>query len=153
MSIIPFVKDVNLGADPTATWIYWGDSTQDPGETDNTSWEALYGTCTSNTTYNNNRSNCRTRGGTCSNNKLHAPEHLHDQRNLQSGDPHVAGHLRHQGHLQRRGQQHAKRLQLCGHVQPRWLYNPNQLPECRNLQHLRPDVAEQLPKCASLLGG
>jgi hypothetical protein len=70
VSIVPFVKDVNLGADPTATWIYWGDSTQDPGETDNTSWEALHGTCTSNTTYNNNRSNCRTRGGTCSNNSF-----------------------------------------------------------------------------------
>jgi Flp pilus assembly protein TadG len=70
VSIVPFVKDVNLGADPTATWIYWGDSTQDPGETDNTSWETLHGTCTSNTTYNNNRSNCRTRGGTCSNNSF-----------------------------------------------------------------------------------
>src|SRR4029079_19265975 len=69
VSIIPFVKDVNLGgANWNSTWIYWGDSTQDPTESDKTSWEALHGVCTSNTTYNNNRSNCRTRGGTCSNN-------------------------------------------------------------------------------------
>jgi hypothetical protein len=66
VSIVPFVKDVNLGASNwNANWIYWGSSTQDPGETDNTSWEALHGTCDSN--YNNDRSRCRTRGGVCSN--------------------------------------------------------------------------------------
>ena len=69
VSIIPFVKDVNLGASNwNSDWIYWGSSTQDPSETDNTSWEAVHGTCTTNTNYNNNRSNCRTRGGSCSNN-------------------------------------------------------------------------------------
>jgi Flp pilus assembly protein TadG len=68
VSIVPFVKDVNLGASNwNSNWIYWGNSTQDPGESDNTSWEALHGTCDSNATYNNNRNNCRTRGGVCSN--------------------------------------------------------------------------------------
>jgi Flp pilus assembly protein TadG len=68
VSIVPFVKDVNLGASNwNANWIYWGSSTQDPGETDNTSWEALHGTCDSNSTYNNDRNRCRTRGGVCSN--------------------------------------------------------------------------------------
>src|SRR6185369_16996894 len=77
VSIIPFVKDVNLGgASWNSTWIYWGDSTQDPSESDSTSWEALNGVCTSNTTYNNKRSNCSISGnntqtacnsaGTCS---------------------------------------------------------------------------------------
>jgi Flp pilus assembly protein TadG len=68
VSIVPFVKDVNLGASNwNANWIYWGSSTQDPGETDNTSWEPLLGTCDSNSTYNNDRNRCRTRGGVCSN--------------------------------------------------------------------------------------
>jgi hypothetical protein len=68
VSIVPFVKDVNLGASNwNANWIYWGSATQDPGETDNTSWEALHGTCDSNSTYNNDRNRCRTRRGVCSN--------------------------------------------------------------------------------------
>ncbi len=67
VSIIPFVKDVNLGgANWNSDWIYWGSIAQDPDQSDNTSWEALNGVC-SNTTYNNNRSNCFTRGGVCSN--------------------------------------------------------------------------------------
>ena len=70
VSIIPFVKDVNLGgANWNSDWIYWGSLAQDPSQTDNTSWEALNGVC-SNTTYNNNRNNCFTRGGTCSNNSF-----------------------------------------------------------------------------------
>ena len=67
VSIVPFVKDVNVGASNwNADWIYWGSVTQDPSQTDTTSWEASHGTC-SNTNYNNNRSNCFTRGGSCSN--------------------------------------------------------------------------------------
>ena len=70
VSIIPFVKDVNMGgANWNSDWIYWGSLAQDPSQTDNTSWEALNGVC-SNTTYNNNRNNCFTRGGTCSNNSF-----------------------------------------------------------------------------------
>ena len=46
VSIIPFVKDVNL--DPSnynSDYIYWGTAAQDPGLTDNNSWDANYGTC------------------------------------------------------------------------------------------------------------
>ena len=50
VSIIPFVKDVNLGpSEWNSDWIYWGTAgTQDaasPNETDNTSWDANNGTC------------------------------------------------------------------------------------------------------------
>jgi Flp pilus assembly protein TadG len=46
VSIIPFVKDVNVGSgNYTSDWIYWGSSTQDPTQTDDTSWEANNGTC------------------------------------------------------------------------------------------------------------
>jgi len=67
VSIIPFVKDVNLGSSNWNTdWVYWGTPVQDPTFADNTSWDALHGTC-SNNAYTN-RNNCFTRGGTCSNN-------------------------------------------------------------------------------------
>ena len=46
VSIVPFVKDVNLGA---ANWnsdyIYWGTVAQDPTLSDNNSWDANNGTC------------------------------------------------------------------------------------------------------------
>jgi len=46
VSIIPFVKDVNLGA---ANWnsdyIYWGTAAQDPTLSDNNSWDANNGSC------------------------------------------------------------------------------------------------------------
>ena len=67
VSIIPFVKDVNVGASAyNATWVYWGTAAQDPGLTDNASWDAINGTCNSGgwTT----RSNCITKAGSCSNN-------------------------------------------------------------------------------------
>jgi Flp pilus assembly protein TadG len=75
VSIIPFVKDVNVGAGSYNTdWIYWGTTTganpQDPTATDNLSWDANNGQCKD--TSNNNssykpRSTCLTHG-TCSNN-------------------------------------------------------------------------------------
>jgi Flp pilus assembly protein TadG len=46
VSIIPFVKDVNL--DPSnynSDFIYWGTSAQDPTFSDNSSWDATNGTC------------------------------------------------------------------------------------------------------------
>jgi Flp pilus assembly protein TadG len=46
VSIVPFVKDVNL--DPTnynSDYIYWGTPTQDPTFSDDSSWDANYGTC------------------------------------------------------------------------------------------------------------
>ena len=70
VSIIPFVKDVNVGATNwNSNWIYWGSVAQDPTQSDTASWEAVHGTC-SNSTYNNNRSNCLSRGGSCSNNSF-----------------------------------------------------------------------------------
>src|SRR5689334_14476567 len=42
VSIVPFVKDVNVGAIGATNpdWVYWGNATQDPGQTDNSSWDA-----------------------------------------------------------------------------------------------------------------
>jgi Flp pilus assembly protein TadG len=46
VSIVPFVKDVNLdAANYTSDWIYWGTMAQDPTPSDNKSWDANYGTC------------------------------------------------------------------------------------------------------------
>ena len=46
VSIIPFVKDVNLGgANWNSDWIYWGTVAQDPSLSDNNSWDANNGTC------------------------------------------------------------------------------------------------------------
>ena len=46
VSIIPFVKDVNVGASNyNANWIYWGTAAQDPSLSDNNSWDAINGTC------------------------------------------------------------------------------------------------------------
>jgi Flp pilus assembly protein TadG len=64
VSIVPFVKDVSV--DPSnynASWIYWGTSTQDPGLTDNNSWDAQNGACT--ISGKSSRSSC-TSAGTCS---------------------------------------------------------------------------------------
>src|SRR5262245_25335566 len=45
VSIIPFVKDVNLGpSNYNANWIYWDDA----AHTDNNSWDAQNGTCSDN---------------------------------------------------------------------------------------------------------
>jgi Flp pilus assembly protein TadG len=77
VSIIPFVKDVNV--DPSnynASWIYWDDA----AHSDTTSWDALHGTCsisgysprsscvsqgTCSVSGNNSQSSC-TSAGTCS---------------------------------------------------------------------------------------
>jgi Flp pilus assembly protein TadG len=46
VSIIPFSKDVNVGATNfKANWIYWGTLLQDPTLSDNSSWEANNGSC------------------------------------------------------------------------------------------------------------
>jgi Flp pilus assembly protein TadG len=62
VSIIPFVKDVNV--DPSnnaADWIYWDDT----AHSDNTSWDALNGSCSSGSFHD--RNSCVTSsGGTCS---------------------------------------------------------------------------------------
>jgi Flp pilus assembly protein TadG len=42
VSIIPFVKDVNVGSSNSgANWIYWDDT----AHSDNTSWDAIHGSC------------------------------------------------------------------------------------------------------------
>ena len=46
VSIVPFVKDVNLGAaNYNSDYIYWGTLAQDPTLSDNNSWDANNGTC------------------------------------------------------------------------------------------------------------
>jgi hypothetical protein len=87
VSIIPFVKDVNLGsiANTTSDYIYWGTAAQDPTLIDNNSWDANNGQCYiggSKVSYNprntclghgtcsisgNNSQNSCTGAGTCSN--------------------------------------------------------------------------------------
>lgn len=57
VSIIPFVKDVNLGTSYTSNWIYWGTSAQDTSLTDNTSWDATNGSCSRGSSFTT-RSNC-----------------------------------------------------------------------------------------------
>lgn len=57
VSIIPFVKDVNLGTSYTSNWIYWGTKAQDPSLTDNTSWDANNGSCSRGSSFTN-RGDC-----------------------------------------------------------------------------------------------
>jgi Flp pilus assembly protein TadG len=69
VSIIPFVKDVNLGkSNYSADWIYWGTVTgpnaQDPTMSDDTSWDAKNGSCSSGSW--STRPLCRANVGTCS---------------------------------------------------------------------------------------
>jgi Flp pilus assembly protein TadG len=46
VSIIPFVKDVDLGsANWNSNYIYWGTTAQDPNLSDNNSWDANNGSC------------------------------------------------------------------------------------------------------------
>jgi len=65
VSIVPFVKDVNVGAgNYNANWIYWDDA----AKTDNNSWDAQNGTC-SNNSYSDRQSclapgNCNLAGYT-----------------------------------------------------------------------------------------
>jgi Flp pilus assembly protein TadG len=82
VSIVPFVKDVNLGASNwNSNYIYWGTVAQDPSLTDNNSWDANNGSCSAGSSYNtrsacvatstcsisgyNSQSSC-TGAGTCS---------------------------------------------------------------------------------------
>ena len=61
VSIIPFVKDVNVGSsNSSANWIYWDDT----AKLDNTSWDATNGTCSDNNY--NNRHDCLAASGSCS---------------------------------------------------------------------------------------
>jgi Flp pilus assembly protein TadG len=65
VSIIPFVKDVNVGTGYyNADWVYWGTSTQDPTYSDNASWDAINGVCSSGGY--SPRSQCFANVGTCS---------------------------------------------------------------------------------------
>jgi Flp pilus assembly protein TadG len=73
VSIIPFVKDVNLGAgNYNSNYIYWGTTLQDPTLSDSTSWDANNGSCSKSNgsgwgwwgTGAATRSNCVSIGGT-----------------------------------------------------------------------------------------
>ncbi len=62
VSIIPFVKDVNLdSSNNSQNWIYWDDA----AHTDNNSWDAQNGSCSSGN-YSNRASCVASSGGTCS---------------------------------------------------------------------------------------
>jgi Flp pilus assembly protein TadG len=62
VAIVPFSKDVNVGAaNKDASWIYWDNAAKN----DNTSWDALNGDCSMSVSPKN-RSNCIAKG-TCSN--------------------------------------------------------------------------------------
>ena len=81
VSIIPFVKDVNLGAaNYSSNYLYWGTLAQDPTLSDNNSWDANNGICSvsgysdrascvaqssCSISGNNSQSSC-TAAGTCS---------------------------------------------------------------------------------------
>src|SRR5665213_2889733 len=59
VSIVPFVKDVNL--DPSnysSNYIYWGTAAQDPSFSDNNSWDANNGSCSSPYSSYQTRSSC-----------------------------------------------------------------------------------------------
>jgi Flp pilus assembly protein TadG len=59
VSIVPFVKDVNL--DPSnynSNYIYWGTTAQDPSLSDNNSWDANNGSCSSPYSSSQTRSSC-----------------------------------------------------------------------------------------------
>ena len=68
VSIVPFVKDVNV--DPVnynANWIYWGNSTQDPTQADQNSWDANNGSCSIGNS--STRSSCTSQGSCSISNK------------------------------------------------------------------------------------
>jgi len=58
VSIVPFVKDVNVGSSNyNANWIYWGTMAQDATLSDNSSWDANNGTCSRGSSFSN-RGSC-----------------------------------------------------------------------------------------------
>ena len=58
VSIVPFVKDVNVGASNyNGNWIYWGTAAQDATLSDNSSWDANNGTCSRGSSFND-RGSC-----------------------------------------------------------------------------------------------
>jgi Flp pilus assembly protein TadG len=66
VSIIPFVKDANLGAGNwNSNYLYWGTAAQDPQFTDNNSWDAYNGSCSSPFSNKSPRNQCVAQG-TCS---------------------------------------------------------------------------------------
>jgi Flp pilus assembly protein TadG len=59
VSIVPFVKDVNLGASNySSDYIYWGTTAQDSSLSDNNSWDANNGSCSSPFSSYQTRSSC-----------------------------------------------------------------------------------------------
>jgi Flp pilus assembly protein TadG len=59
VSIVPFVKDVNLGSSNySSDYIYWGTTAQDATLSDNNSWDANNGSCSSPYSNYQTRSSC-----------------------------------------------------------------------------------------------
>ena len=113
VSIIPFVKDVNLGpSEWNSDWIYWGTAAQDTTLSDNNSWDANNGSCSvgnystrsscvSHSTCSlsdyNSQNSC-TNAGTCSLSGYNEPEQLHRRGHLLDFGPLDPEQL-HDGHL------------------------------------------------------
>ena len=65
VSIIPFAKDINVDkTNYSENWIYWGTAAQDPTPSDDSSWDASYGTCSAGNY--SPRSRCFQQPPTCS---------------------------------------------------------------------------------------
>ena len=151
VSIIPFVKDVNLGgANWNSDWIYWGSIAQDPDQSDNTSWEALNGVC-SNTTYNNNRSNCFTRGGVCSNTSFTRQSTCTTNGTCSVGSPTSQTTCNARGTCSISGNTTQSACNSAGTCSLSSYTTQTDLPECRNLQHLGLRPHRAVPERARLL--
>ena len=125
VSIIPFAKDVNLGkSNFAADWIYWGTAPadnnvnnpglpiQDSTTSDNTSWNATRGTCSS--------GSWSTRS-----------DMFRERRHLQRFGIYGPGFLHQFGNLQPRGLQLGEHLHKPRHLFKSVIYEEKQLPEPR----------------------
>ena len=122
VSIVPFVKDVNLGAGNwNSDWIYWDDA----AKSDNNSWDANNGTCS--VSGYSDRSQLR-RAVVLLALGLHDPEHLHGRGHLLDLRQHDSKQLHERGHLLDIGiePQHPEHLH-DGHLLDIGLLDPEQL--------------------------
>ena len=161
VSIVPFVKDVNVGAaNYNADWIYWGTTTptaifptpQDPTMSDNASWDALNGTCSPSSSQTN-RNNCFTKGGTCSNSTYTTQSNCLSHGVCSVGGNTTQTTCNSNGTCSVAGQYYAERLHVLRHLQQYELHFTKCVRECRDVHHRKQNFAKHLPKRPSLLGG
>ncbi len=167
VSIIPFVKDVNVGpANYNTDWVYWGtslvdsnvnnasDPIQDSPGTDNVSWNATNGVCTDagGTPHNsqNTRSKCFANVGVCSNTTYTTQSQCTGHGDCSVGGTTSQSTCNSSGTCSVSGPQLTEHLYVIRHLQPFGVQHAEQLQQCGNVQHRRPEFAEQLPKRARL---